>query len=83
MLTRITEYCKKFDKRPASFLDNPRIKELIAPDEKYIVMGAAGYTMIDDKHLPEFFLWLSKETRQMVMSGKALEEILQYIKDLP
>lgn len=83
MLTRITDYCKKFNKKPASFMDNPRIKELIAPEEKYIVMGAAGYTMIDGKHLPEFFLWLSKETRQMVMSGKTTAEIVQYIKDLP
>lgn len=63
-------------------MDNPRIKSLIKPEEKYILMGAAGYTMIDDKHLPEFFLWLSKETRQMVMLGKTLEEISQYINNL-
>lgn len=81
-MLKITDYCKKFGKKPASFMDNPRIKEMIKPDEKSIVMGANGYTMIHDKYTKEFLLWLSQETRQMVLDGKSSSDILEYVKYL-
>lgn len=81
-MLKITDYCKKFNKKPASFMDNPRIKQLIKPDEKHIVMGANGYTMIHEKYTKEFLLWLSPETRQMVLDGVSSDEILDYVSRL-
>lgn len=81
-MQKITEYCKKFNKRPASFFDNPSVKLKVPKDEYYVVMGPKGYTEIHEKHLPEFFLWLHKSTRQMVLDGKQTEEILNYLDSL-
>lgn len=78
-MKKITEYCKKFNKRPASFLDNPNIKLKIPKSEYNIVKGPRGFTEIHEKHLKEFFLWLHPTTRQMVLDGKTIEEIQQYL----
>lgn len=81
-MLKITDYCKKFNKKPASFMDNPRIKQLIKPDEHYVQMGSKGYTLLHEKHTKEFLLWLSPETRQMVLDGVSSEEILDYVSQL-
>jgi hypothetical protein len=74
-MINITNYCKLFDKKAASFLDNPRIKDLIKPSEFRVFLGCRGFTEIDEKHLKEFFLWLHPRTRQMVLDGSTIEEI--------
>ena len=42
--------------------------------------GLKGGTLLDKKHLKEFFLWLSPQTKQMVIDGKSLSDIEAYLK---
>lgn len=77
----ITKYCNIFNKKPSHFLDNERIISLSAQINKppKITKGRCGDTQIPQELLPEFLLWLSKETRQMVLAGKSPKEILNYL----
>jgi len=81
-MKNITKYANRFGKKAGNFLDNPRIKFLIPEDERFVKEGCRGYTELHEKHLPEFFLWLSKETRQMVLEGKSTKEILEYLETI-
>jgi hypothetical protein len=78
-MTPITQYCKKFYKKPAQFLDNDYIKKLIPSEDYEVTVGLKGGTKLADKHLKEFFLWLSQPTKQMVMDGKSLSEIKAFL----
>ncbi len=71
----ITKYAKIFGKKPANFLDNPRIQRLIAPDELQITLGRSGGTLLDEKHAVEFLLWLHRSTRVAVTRGYTAEQI--------
>lgn len=78
-MLEITQLCKKFNRLPSAFLTTKACRgQPVSVKE-----GKNGNTQIPDNLAKEFFLWLSKETRQMVMSGKTTAEIVQYIKDLP
>jgi len=78
-MQNITEMSNKFNKKAGNFLDNPRIRRMIAKGEVEVTYGRRGFTLLAEKHLPEFFLWLSQETRQMVMDGKSSKEIINYL----
>lgn len=70
--TNITPICVKYGKKPSHFLDNPSIIDLISTYNWVvnITRGRNGGTHIDDRLLAEFYLWLSPETRNMVINGK-------------
>ena len=76
-MINITKYSKMFGKKPANFLDNPRIIKLIQPDGLQIVRGRNGGTLLDDKYLVEFLLWLHSSTRAMITAGISAEETLR------
>ena len=77
-MINITPICKKFYKKPASFLDNDNIDQRIPKHEKNVTRGPKGFTEIHEKHLQEFFLWLAPITRTMVLNGKSLQSILDF-----
>lgn len=75
----ITKYCKKFYKKPAQFLDNQYIKSLLTPENHKVTRGVRGGTKIDKSLLTEFLLWLSPQTKQMIVEGKSLSEIKVFL----
>lgn len=80
-MINITKYSKMFNKKPANFLDNPRIIKLIAPDELQVVRGRNGHTLLAECHLVEFLLWLHSSTRSMITAGISAEETLKKLDD--
>ena len=76
LMINITPYCKKFNKKPANFLDNPRIQRLIQPDELKITRGRNGATLLHEKHLMEFLLWLHPSVRESLTQGATVQEVL-------
>lgn len=78
-MINITKYCKKFYKKPAQFLDNKYVKSLLTPDNHKVTRGVRGGTEIHKDLLKEFLLWLSPQTKQMLLDGKSLSEIKQFL----
>ena len=74
MKTNITKLCKIYKKKPSHFLDNADFKK-----HSEIKTGKDGYTKIDDSILKEFLLWLSPETRKMVLDGDTTDNILSFL----
>ena len=68
-MINITKYSKLFNKKPGSFLDNPRIKRLIKPGEVEKGRGRGSVTLLSEKHSMEFLLWLHPTTRDMLAKG--------------
>lgn len=78
-MINITKYCKKFYKKPAQFLDNEYVKSLLTPDNHKVTRGVRGGTEIHKDLLKEFLLWLSPQTKQMLLDGKSLSEIKVFL----
>lgn len=68
-MINITKYSKLFSKKPANFLDNPRIKKMIKPGELEKGRGRGSVTLLHEKHSMEFLLWLHPTTRDMLSKG--------------
>lgn len=81
-MINITQYCKKFYKKPAQFLDNQYVKSLLATEDYSVVRGVKGGTYLAKKHITEFLLWLSPQTRQMIVDGKSLSEIREFLDSI-
>lgn len=81
-MINITTYCKKFYKKPAQFLDNQYIKSLLTPDNHKVIRGVKGGTFIEKSLLQEFLLWLSPQTKKMLLDGKSLSEIKNFLDNL-
>lgn len=74
-MLNITTICKKYKKLPSAFLDNPRIMR--HPDFKKVQKskGYGGCTQLPPSLAPEFYLWLSPQTRLQIMSGVIWNEV--------
>lgn len=81
-MINITKYCKKFYKKPAQFLDNYYVKSLLTYDNHKVTRGVRGGTQISKDLLKEFLLWLSPQTKQMLLDGKSLSEITEFLDTL-
>lgn len=81
-MINITKYCKKFYKKPYQFLDNDHIKSLLTPDNHKVTRGLTGGTKIDKSLIKEFLLWLSPQTKQMLLDGKSLSDIQMFLENL-
>ena len=76
MTQDIAQICKNFGKRPLQFTDNAACNGYSIESRR----GRNGFTKIPDELLPEFLLWLSPETRQM-LPLKGIEETLKFAKE--
>ena len=68
----ITPWCKKYKRQPSHFLDNNCMIPHKANVE--VLLGRYGYTKIPKIMIVDFFLWLSVETKTIVVQGK-LDEL--------
>lgn len=75
---KITKYCKQFNKKPSHFTDN----EVCQGHHITVVKGKEGYTEIPDSLAKEFFLWLHPTTRNLVLEGKTVSEIVDSLKTI-
>jgi len=79
----ITKICKKYNltaeikKFPTHFLQLNRCKQHF--NEIACKKGVGGGTVIPEHLIPDFFLWLSPTTAQMVREGKPITEILESV----
>ena len=77
----ITKICKKYNhtaetkKFPTHFLQLNRCKEFY--NEISCKKGVGGGTVIPEHLVPDFFLWLSPTTAQMVRDGKPMKDIME------
>lgn len=81
-MINITKYSKKFYKKSAQFLDNQYIKSLLTPENHKVSKGVRGGTWIDKSLIKEFLLWLSPQTKQMLLDGKSLSDIQVFLDNL-
>ena len=79
-MIRITGQATKFRKKAGNWLDNAKVRMRIPESDYKVKRGHESGTYIDAKHLPEFYLWLSPETRKMVLNNTPIQEIESYVK---
>lgn len=80
-MINITNFATKYGKKAGNFLDNPRIVAQLKEGDIIVKEGRNGFTMLHERHLPEFFLWLSPETRQMVLNGDSSDQIVRWLQN--
>lgn len=71
----ITYLCKRYHKKPSHFLDNSATDGHRIDQKK----GRNGYTKIPEDLMFEFFLWLSKDSKNMLIN-KGLAQTFEYYR---
>lgn len=75
-MINITPICKRFGKLPSSFLSK---KACRGRTDIKVEQGSLGGTQIPEGLYKEFFMWLSVETRQLIIDGKSTSDIKEYL----
>lgn len=75
-MINITHYCKKRNRLPANFLTT---KACRGRTDIQVTYGSLGGTSIPEDLVPQFLMWLSEDTKQMVLDRVPVQDILNYL----